>query len=213
MKTKILKITTLLAFSAMILVACKGKSDNAKNKEEQTEQAENKTNNELKGYMLAGIYTINGYGGIEAVEKNVGDSDETESYTTLLGFPFEKGTEGVAETLSNMWDINSKEDLIKRLGELLNNEKGNNKAWDYARLVNNVNMGYAAGYITKEEGQEWINKTLPKAQAAFKTWADYHKDFMEGRKKWSPEDEDTATYEDLSKNISNMSVYKNNPLN
>lgn len=210
MTNKVLKFSAFVLLGALLLGSCKD-ANNTGTPEEQTEK---KANSELQGYMLAGIYTINGYGGIETVENNVGDTDETESYTTLLGFPYEKGQAGAKEMLASMWDINSKEDLTKRLGELLNDEKEKYKAWDYARLVNNVNTGYAAGYITKEEGKEWINKTLTKAKAAFKTWEDYHKNFMEGRKDWNPNDDsDSKAYEELSKNISNMSVYKNNPLN
>lgn len=209
MKIRVLEIIAVLTFGIVLLNAC----NNTTTKEKGAVASAGQSNEELKGYMLAGIYTINGYGGIAAVEENVGDNDETESYTQLLAFPFEKGAEGVKETLSSMWDINSKEDLTKKLGELLNNEKSNYKAWDYARLVNNVNMGYAAGYLTKEEGKEWIKKALPKAQTAFKTWEEYHKNFMDGRKNWSPDDEENANFEELSKNISNMSVYKNNPLN
>lgn len=213
MKKRVLKIVTVLAFGIVLLSSCKGTLEKETTTGDDTEQTEKKSNDELKGYMLAGIYTINGYGGIEAVEENVGNSDENEAYAQMLGFPFEKGTEGVKETLSNMWDINCKEDLTKKLGELLNDEKSKYKAWDYARLVNNVNMGYAAEYLTKEEGNQWINKTLPKAKTAFKTWEDYHKNFMEGRKSWSPDDEDTATFEELAKEITKLSVYKNNPLN
>lgn len=209
MKIRVLEIIAVLTFGMVLLNAC----NNNTTKENGAGASVGQANEDLKGYMLSGIYTINGYGGIAAVEENVGNNDEVESYTQLLAFPFEKGAEGVKESLSNMWDINSKEDLIKKLGELLNNEKSNYKAWDYARLVNNVNMGYAAGYLTKEEGNEWIKKTLPKAKASFKTWEEYHKNFMEGRKNWSPDDEENGNFEELSKNISNMSVYKNNPLN
>lgn len=209
--------TAVLALATVFVIASCG---SGKEKETDTEketsketQVTIKSNDDLKSFMLAGIYTINGYDGIDAVVENVGDANETESYTKLLQFPFQQGQEGVTETLSRMWNINSKEDLVKRLGELLNDEKSKTKAWDYARLVNNVNMGYAANYLTKEEGKKWANQALAKAKTNFKNWDDYHKNFMEGRKAWDKDDADTATFEELSKNISGMSVYKNNPLN
>lgn len=214
MNTKKTVKAATVVLSFLVLSACKNDATTTKEFEKtETIAQDAKENTALKGSMLAGVYILNGYGGIDAVVENVGDNDETESYTELFSFPFEKGQEGVKETLSSMWDINSKEDLVIRLDKLLTDETSKYKAWDYARLVNNVNMGYAAEYLTETEGQEWIDKTLPKAKANFKTWEDYHKNFMEGRKAWDSEDGDTATFEDLSKNISNMSVYKNNPLN
>ena len=209
MKTIVVAVATVLTFAS----CGKGKETGNETTNESENQEVAKSNDDLKSFMLAGIYTINGYDGIDAVVENVGDADETDSYTQLLEFPFEQGQEGAAEMLSNMWNINSKEDLAKRLGELLNDEKSKTKAWDYARLVNNVNMGYAANYLTKDEGKKWASQALAKAKTNFKNWDDYHKNFMEGRKAWNKDDEDTATFEELSKNISAMSVYKNNPLN
>lgn len=211
---KSLKTIVVAVATVLTLAFCgKGKETGKGTTNESEKQEVAKSNDDLKSFMLAGIYTINGYDGIDAVVENVGDADETDSYTQLLQFPFEQGQEGVTETLSTMWNINSKEDLVKRLGDLLNDEKSKTKAWDYARLVNNVNMGYAANYLTKEEGKKWANQALAKAKTNFKNWDDYHKNFMEGRKAWNKDDEDTATFEELSKNISAMSVYKNNPLN
>ncbi|MFT3995665.1 MAG: DUF1266 domain-containing protein [Dysgonomonas sp.] len=59
------------------------------------------------------------------------------------------------------------------------------KAWDYARYVNNVNMGYSAGYITETEAKELIAKALPLAQAEYGTWDEYFDDFLLGRELWN----------------------------
>lgn len=213
MKKKITTSLFLAAFTCLVSPSCKNNGTNQNNSAPAAKNESNaKNNNELKGFLLAGIYAVNGYGGASDVAKQL-ESSDAGGQLKLFEFPFEKGQDGVKETLASNWDIHSPDGLKKKLEELLNTDKSLYKAWDYARLVNNVNMGYAAGYLTKEEGMQWVAKTLPKAQAAFKTWADYHANFMEGRKKWSPNDDDTQSFEALSKEINDMEIYKNNPLN
>lgn len=202
------KLTSILIVSTILctIISCGGKTAS-------TTTASAADNSKLKGYMIAGIYTINGYGGWESTEAQIDKDNFNESAAQILSFPFEVGTEGVKETLASMWDINNKEDLLKRLDNLLNDDKSKYKAWNYARLVNNVNMGYAAGYLTKTEGQSWIDKTLPKAQSAFKTWDEFFANFIEGRKNWNSEDTDADTFEQLCKQLPGTELYKNNPLN
>jgi len=219
-----MKKSNLLILIAVIICcfsACKTKNTDASNdasvSANSTESSSN--NDELKAFMLAGIYTINGYGGLSTVEDNIkqnagDDKDEMiKGYEQMLKFPFEVGQEGVKETLSQMWDINSKDDLLKRLAKLQNDPSSKHKAWDFARLVNNVHMGFAAGYITKDEGKKWITETLPLAQKSFKNWSEYHKDFTEGRKAWNPESEDAVEFEALANTIIESSIYKTIPLN
>lgn len=211
----------LIAVIICCFSACKTKNTGASNDASvsDTSNGNSSNNDELKAFMLAGIYTINGYGGIPAVEDNVkqnaGDDKDKmiKGYEQMLEFPFEVGQEGVKESLSEMWDINNKEDLLKRLAKLQNDSTSKHKAWDYARLVNNVHMGFAAGYITKEEGKKWIVETLPLAQKSFKSWSEYHKDFIEGRKVWNPDSDDAAEFEALANTISESSIYKIVPLN
>lgn len=90
MKKRVLKIVTVLAFGIMLFSSCKGTLEKETTTGDDTEQTEKKSNDELKGYMLAGIYTINGYGGIEAVEENVGDSDEMKLTLKCLVFHLKK---------------------------------------------------------------------------------------------------------------------------
>lgn len=73
MKNRILEIIAVLALGIVLLNAC----NNNTTKENGAVTSVGQPNEDLKGYMLAGIYTINGYGGIAAVEENVGDNDET----------------------------------------------------------------------------------------------------------------------------------------
>jgi len=211
----------LIAVIISCFSACKTKNTDASNDTSVSANAtESSSNNdELKAFMLAGIYTIHGYGGIAEVEDNIkqnaGDDKDKiiKGYEQMLEFPFEVGQEGVKETLAQMWDINSKADLLKRLAKLQTDSTSKHKAWDFARLVNNVHLGYAAGYISKEDGKKWITETLPLAQKSFKNWSEYHKDFTEGRKAWNPDSEDAEEFEALANTISESGIYKIIPLN
>lgn len=178
--------------------------------------------NELSGFMLGGIYFINGWGGNEEVtnlvKENAGDdkAEIIKQYRELLIYPFKpEDGDGAKQMLSSAWEINSKEDLEKNIKELQNDPASKHKAWDYARLVNNVCMGYAAGYITKEEGTKYVSETLPLAKAAYKTWDEYYADYNAGRKEWNPEDGDGETFDKLSKEITKgeNSIYVILPLN
>lgn len=59
------------------------------------------------------------------------------------------------------------------------------KAWDYARYVNNINMGVGAGYLTKEEAKGLFSKMVPLAQADYDSWDAYFDDFLLGRELWN----------------------------
>jgi len=192
-----------------------------------TEQAENGDSDKLKddklsSFMLGGVYFIEGYGGQTAVNGMITTDDKKEivnNYKELLEFPFKPGSDapGIKNTLRMMWDINNKEELIKTLGELKtgNVEKSTHKAWDYARLVNNACMGYAAGYLTKEEAEKHITEVLPLAKKAFKTWEEYYADFNAGRKEWGGDPASDKTFEDATKEIlkGDKSIYQLLPLN
>ena len=192
-----------------------------------TEQAESSDSDKLKddklsSFMLGGIYFIEGYGGQSAVNGMITSDDKEEivsNYKELLEFPFKPGAEsaGAQSSLKSMWGVNNKEELIKTLGELKtgNLEKSTHRAWDYARLVNNACMGYAAGYLTKDEAEKFITEILPMAKKDFKTWEDYYADFNAGRKAWGGDPSGDKTFEDASKEIlkGDKSIYQILPLN
>ncbi|TWF35373.1 uncharacterized protein DUF1266 [Chitinophaga polysaccharea] len=174
----------------------------------------------LSGFMLGGIYFINGYGGVDAVNKMINSTDKAEivdSYKQILEFPFKPDdATGAQGMLRNAWNISDKESLVKTLDELTKGDpKNTHRAWDYARLVNNACMGYAAGYITQGEAEKYIAATLPLARKDFKTWDDYFADWLEGRKAWGGDQENNKTYEDLAKTITKgeNSIYQIQPLN
>lgn len=182
--------------------------------------------NELKGFMLGGIYFVNGYGGKAAFENMIHASGNDKeniiaAAEKYLIFPFQTDdSTGSRQMLESMWDIKNKEDLLKTLDELKNHKMQSSytKSWDYARYVNNVCMGYAATYLTKEEGQKLTAAILPLAQADYKTWDDYFADFAAGRAKWSSGeggDSDQSTYEALSNSITKgiNNIYTILPLN
>jgi hypothetical protein len=209
------KFVMILCMGASLLTTSCGSKNSGEGSEKLADA-------ELSGFMLGGIYFINGWGGNEEVtnlvKQNAGEDKEEiiKQYKDLLIYPFKpEDGDGAKQTLSAAWEINSKADLEKTLKELQNDPASKHKAWDYARLVNNVCMGYAAGYLTKEEGASYVSSTLPLAKAAYKNWGDYYTDYNEGRKEWNPEDEDGEAYDKLSKEITKgeYSIYTILPLN
>ncbi len=206
MKKQIIKTIsiTLLTFQFSSCSSEKSKEDSSNKEEAIIEQKT--SNDELKGRMLSGIYTVHGYGGLEQVKN---DLSNDAAALTLLSYPFQIGQEGMKEVLSDMWKVNSKAELETTLEKLLN-EENKYKAWDYARIANNVNIAYAAGYISKAEGDVWIQKTLAKTKTSFKTWNDFFTNYYQGLINWDKED---AAFGDLSKQLPETDLYKNNPLN
>ncbi len=175
---------------------------------------------QLKSFMLGGIYFINGYGGTKEVKKMINDAGyRTESewasgYKQLLEFPFEKvDGRGISEVLKKSWNITDKESLLSSIDELKTQDT-KYKAWDFSRIANNLCMGYAAGYVTKEEVYPILSETLKLAQEKYKTWEEYFTDFDLGRKEWNPDDPEKEVYEKLAKKITkgNGSIYVLQPL-
>ena len=197
-------------------------ADETKSEQGTKAQTDQLKDDKLSSFMLGGVYFIEGYGGQSAVNGMITSNEKDEivaSYKELLEFPFKPGADSPAikSTLKSMWDINNKEDLIKTLGELKagNVEKNAHRAWDYARLVNNACMGYAAGYLTKDEAEKFITEVLPLAKKDFKNWADYYADFNAGRKAWGGDPSGDKRFEDTSKEIlkGDKSIYQILPLN
>lgn len=233
-------------------------------------------NDKLSGFLLAGIYFFNGYGGTKTVydmikpnithEINSKDflNEMETSYTEYMIFPF--GTElesNSKETLKEFWGIENKSnfmetlDYLKKSGhqdefaiykKMIDDNGGASadltvieaykkddevkqklafiksnydaisttgiKAWDYARYVNNVCLGYSAGYVTKLEGEKLIDDLLKETRNSYKNWNDYYKDYMMGLKYWGGDKENETQYENTIKEMleGEYSIYKYLPL-
>lgn len=210
MKTlKKMKIVLITLLSIIMLQSCNSKTE-TKIEDEQ-----------LSSFMLGGIYFLNGYGGSDDVAKMMTDAGYTTDeelvggYKEILEFPFETSQASeIKSMLKSMWDISNKEDLLKSIEKLKTREHAY-KAWDYARIVNNANMGFASGFLTKEEVIKICADVLPLARNKFKTWDDYFTDFNKGRIDWNKEDAESEGFEKLSKTITtyDRSIYKILPLN
>lgn len=199
--------------SITILQSCGGKKE-----EKETKKIVDK---ELSSFMLGGIYFLNGYGGTDAVTRMMKDADyKTDAqlisgYKQIFEFAFDidKGN-NTRNIFKSMWDISNKKELLESLNDLKTREH-KYKAWDYARIINNASMGYAASFLTKEEVNKIVQEILPLAQKKFKTWKVYYEDFNKGRIDWNPEDDQGTSFEKISKEITTYenSIYKILPLN
>jgi hypothetical protein len=215
MKKNVLKFTVIFCVLLGVISCKKNGTDTPETTVLTAEEIE------LKGFMVGGVYAFTGYGGVSEVETMANENgtekeDLVKSYHELLNFPFQK-SEGAStrSTLKEYWDIDSKATLVETLEDLKNTKdpKNPHKAWDYARVVNNVWMGYSADYLTEDEAKKQISATLALAQKDFKTWADFFKDYNQGRLTWNPESEDKDVFTKASEEILKNDIYKMLPLN
>ncbi|MDO7135938.1 DUF1266 domain-containing protein [Algibacter lectus] len=205
---KILKLKSIaLMLVAVVGISCGSKTDKKPLQDET-----------LSSFMLGGIYFTNGYGGIAEVNNMLSDyktdEDIVAGYKELYEFPFERTDKsGAQRMLRSMWDITNKSTLLESITDLQTRDY-KYKSWDYARIINNACMGYASGYLNKEEVKEIGLKTLELARQKYASWEAYYTDFNLGREDWNPKDDDKKAFEELSKNIfkAEKSVYKILPL-
>ena len=208
---KTLKASVLLAVSVFLLASCGG----GETKEESLKD------DQLSAFMLGGMYFYNGFGGIDAVETMISsagyssDKQIISGYKELFEFPFTtEQKSSIKSMFSSMWDINSKDDLLATLKDFKRKES-KYKAWDYARIINNSCMGYAADYLSKAEVLDIIKEVLPLAKSKYKDWKAYFNDFDLGRKEWNSEDPQAESFETITKNVAKnpKSIYNLLPLN
>ena len=206
--TKKVNLFIVAIISVLMLGSCGSGSSNLEDKQ-------------LSGFMLGGIYFLNGYGGTD----NVADMMKTSGYTSneqlvsgykeIFEFPFQKEqASGIKSMFRQMWDISNKEDLLATVEDLKTREHAF-KAWDYARIINNACMGYACSFLTKDEVIKITQDILPLAKEKFKTWEAYYLDFNKGRIDWDSEDPQGESFEKLASTITKYdnSIYKILPLN
>jgi len=206
---RILKIIALLFISVSILTiqSCGSKKERLEDKE-------------LSSFMLGGIYFLNGYGGVEAVSKMMRDAGYTtneqliDGYKEIFQYAFEKSQgSGIKRMFKSMWSINNKEELLASINDLKTREH-RYKAWDYARIINNASMGYAADWLTKEEVKKIVEEILPLAQDKYEDWKTYYQDFNKGRIDWNTEDPEAISFEKIANTITTYdnSIYQILPL-
>jgi len=176
---------------------------------------------QLTGFMLGGIYFIDGYGGMDRVaeiliteEDRSTNKELVEGYKRLLEFPFEPNqATNTQYYLREFWEINDKASLLKQM-EILKNSEYKYKAWDYARSVNIACNGYSAGYLTKEEVFAFLNELLPLVREKYDTWEAYYTGYNNGLKDWDTQSEQVISFGKLSKEIlgHQKSIYNILPL-
>lgn len=103
----------------------------------------------------------------------------------------------------------NKETLKKRLTYIKNNytlfTPSGIKAWDLARYVNLVCLGYAAGYITKEDGNKMVAEALTVARAKYSDWSDYYQSYEHGRLYWGEDTGNSVIFASTIKEMLNGS--------
>lgn len=207
---KLLKTTTQTL--AIILLISLTQSCGSSNEQIVDEQ--------LSSFMLGGIYFFNGYGGVDEVKNMMSDAGYTSNqelvsgYKEILEFPFDSSQKsGIKSMFKSMWDVTDKASLMSTIEDLKTKDY-KYKSWDYARIINNACMGYAADYLSKEEVIAIAAETLPLARGKYENWDAYFTDFNLGRVEWNAEDPDGEAYESLSKNITKgeKSIYTILPL-
>lgn len=88
------------------------------------------------------------------------------------------------------------------------------KAWDIARYVSVVCLGYSAEYIDADEGFTYLHTILADARKDYSDWKTYYSDFILGRKLWGG---DQTQNDGLEKLVTDMqqgdySIYSYLPL-
>ena len=168
----------------------------------------------LRPTLLGGVYFYHGYGGVDAVDAQLKNAavNKIAGYKELFLNPYEnESVSNVTSMLSNDWEITDGAGLKEWL-EKLKSDKGEYKAWDWARGVNIAWAGLRAGYITREEVDAYNASLVPLAQAKYADWNAYFKDFLAGLKAWDPQDEygGAAEFEEVVKDLLNkeVSIYK-----
>ena len=132
----------ILSFLACsLLFSCGGSKSNPDSPENTT--IENAT---LHQELFGGVYIIAGYGDLSAasqVSSKPGDKDFLQDldkfYSEYYLFPFNPSSDasGAKRMLSNAWDINSKEDLVKTGEGLLSDGHAKKFAKHFEFLKNN----------------------------------------------------------------------------
>ncbi len=200
----------------LILTACSSDSSNNPKIENNSSKEE-----ELRGFMVGGMYFIEGYGGLESIEGNISQNgteknDVINSYYDLFLLPYKTDSKDVSiATLKNWWDISSKEDLLITLKELKDpsDSADIHEAWNYARFVNNVCLGYSSGYLTQDEAKHFVKENFALVKKKFKSWDEFFIDFIAGRREWegSTNDNFEAIVFQIKENNKN-NIYKILPL-
>lgn len=200
------KLVVSILASSLMLASC-GSGSESENDTNRELTSSNEAQ-ELKGFMLGGMYFFQGFGGVATVESQLSNSDDAtqmiSDYSQYFVFPFESSqASDIKSMFSEMWDIHSEADLTKSIEKLMTvkDPKNPHKAWDYARIVNNVCLGVPVGYITKDKAKTIVAETLKLAEKDFENWEVFLKDFNEGRNTWDPAAPDKADFDKITEQM------------
>ena len=264
------------------LFGCHDQNTGAKKANEQSKDNGGTVvkNDTLSCFLLAGVYFINGYGGVDKtyslVKKNMtkqpGDAGFVEelvnAYAKIMEYPYHRSPAEKIDsrhTLEQWWEVHdahefhlllsalkdkghqehyllckkildengganadvSKIDLKKYNVEpgtelLLKFVKENDKqfsssgikAWDIARYVSVICLGYSAEYIEANDGITLLLQILADARKNYSDWKTYYSDFMLGRKFWGGDVSNNTVYDSVITQMmqGSYSIYKYQPL-
>lgn len=119
----------------------------------------------------------------------------TEGMADLLANGHQTAYERLSQPGATGKDADEKEQIAFIKAHQSEFPKGGIRAWDIARYVNNTAQGYAAGYITKDEGDAMLAKLWPMAHQHYSSWPDYWKGYNLGRKFWAGDTENDAAFD------------------
>lgn len=157
------------------------------------------------------------------------DINNKEEFLATLNSLLEKGHQAKFQALKKLLDDNGganadvnnikleDEDERERLQFLKDNYASLTatgiKAWDIARYVNNVCMGYCAGYVTEAEGDKLLQQLPPVARATYSDWKAYYTDYELGRRFWGGDKSSDAEFATVVKAMQegDYSIYKYMP--
>lgn len=84
------------------------------------------------------------------------------------------------------------------------------KAWDIARYVSVVCLGYSAEYIEADQGYQYLLAILADTRKSYKDWNTYYKDFMLGRRFWGGDSTSNGSFDKMTADMQqgDYSIYK-----
>jgi Protein of unknown function (DUF1266) len=71
------------------------------------------------------------------------------------------------------------------------------KSWDIARYINNINIGYCAGFVNESEAIDLMKKAAPVAKENYASWKAYYTDYDLGRRFWAGDKEHDKEFGDV----------------
>jgi hypothetical protein len=88
------------------------------------------------------------------------------------------------------------------------------KAWDIARYISNVCMGYSATYLERAEALQLVMTALAESRRLYPDWNTYYKDFILGRQFWGGDKANDSVFAGIIESMQrgDYSIFKYLPL-